>query len=39
MRKWTTWGAIAVIVVFAGFMAGRLGLGETIPESPLIGSP
>lgn len=38
MRKWITWSVIAVIVVFAGFMAGRLDLGETIPDSPLIGS-
>ncbi len=39
MKRWPTWVAIGVIVVFAGFMAGRLGLGESIPESPLIGSP
>ncbi len=39
MRRWVTWSAIAGIVVFAGFMAGRLDLGETIPESPLVGSP
>ncbi len=38
MRRWT-WLVIGIVVVFAGFMAGRLDLAETIPESPLIGSP
>lgn len=34
-----TWIAIGAIVLLAGVFAGRLGLIETVPESPLIGSP
>lgn len=36
--KRLTWAGIAVVVVLAGFFAGRLDLIETVPTSPLIGS-
>ncbi len=33
-----TWIVIGIVVVLAGFFAGRLDLIETVPDSPLIGS-
>ncbi len=38
MRRWGPWAAIGLVVVFGGFLAGRIGLGETVPASPLIGT-
>jgi cytochrome c biogenesis protein CcmG/thiol:disulfide interchange protein DsbE len=37
VTKTVTWSVIGVVVVLAAVFAGRLDLGETIPESPLIG--
>ncbi len=37
MTRTVTWSVIGLVVVLAAVFAGRLDLGETIPESPLIG--
>lgn len=39
MKRWATWTIIGVVVLFAGLMAGRLGRVDSVPQSPLIGSP
>ncbi len=38
MKRWVPWVGIALVVVFGGFLAGRIGLSETVPASPLIGT-
>jgi cytochrome c biogenesis protein CcmG/thiol:disulfide interchange protein DsbE len=36
--KRLTWGAIVLLAVFGGFLAGRIDLPDTVPDTPLIGT-
>lgn len=33
------WGGIALMAVFGAFLAGRIDLADTVPDTPLIGTP
>jgi len=37
--KKLAWVGIGLMVVFGGFLAGRIDLAETVPDTPLIDTP